>query len=192
MLNSEARERVLEAAEQLFAEKGYAAVRLKDVAEAAGIRHATLYHHVPGGKEALYVEVTERALERHRRGLTEAISAYHGDLRAQLIAVADWLLSHPPVDFVRMRQSDMPTIDAGTAARLSQMALDALIAPIAVAFAEAGERGELASADLGLAAGGAFGLIESMHLLPPDGYGRNRRQMVVELIDMFLYGVVKH
>jgi AcrR family transcriptional regulator len=41
MDESEARERVLAAAERLFAERGYAAVTLRDIAAAVGIRHAS-------------------------------------------------------------------------------------------------------------------------------------------------------
>ncbi|MBZ0309485.1 MAG: TetR/AcrR family transcriptional regulator, partial [Anaerolineae bacterium] len=52
-------------AEHLFAERGYTAVTLRDIAEAVGLRHASLYHHVPGGKEALFIEVTERTMKRH-------------------------------------------------------------------------------------------------------------------------------
>ena len=48
---SEARERVLDGAAKLFTERGYAAVTLRDIAAEVGIRHTSLYHHVPGGKE---------------------------------------------------------------------------------------------------------------------------------------------
>lgn len=51
---SEAHERVLYAAERLFAECGYHTVTVKDVAKAAGIHHASLYHHAPGGKAQLF------------------------------------------------------------------------------------------------------------------------------------------
>jgi AcrR family transcriptional regulator len=66
--SSESRERVLQQAEHLFSERGYAAVTLRDIAAGLGIRQASLYHHVPGGKEQLYVEVTERNLRRIRMG----------------------------------------------------------------------------------------------------------------------------
>jgi AcrR family transcriptional regulator len=191
MLNSEARERVLEAAEQLFAEKGYAAVKLKDIAAAVGIRHATLYHHVPAGKEELYIEVTERALRRHRHGIEEIVARNTGNLQAQLQGVADWLLGHPPMDFIRMVKSDMPTIDTGKAAYLSQLALESLIEPIASTLYQARDRGEIEHQDLGLVAGGLFGMFESMHLIPKEGFGKTRHEMVNELINVFLYGLVK-
>ena len=104
---SAARERVLQQAEQLFGERGYAAVTLRDIAAGLGIRQASLYHHVPGGKEALYVEVTERNLRRHHQGLELAL-AQAGGMRAQLRAAARWLLSQPPMNLSRMVRSDSP------------------------------------------------------------------------------------
>ncbi len=56
--NTDARERVLDAAERLFAERGYASVTLRDIAAEVGIRHTSLYHHVPGGKEAIFAHPT--------------------------------------------------------------------------------------------------------------------------------------
>ena len=63
---SAARERVQATAERLFAERGYKAVTLRDIAQELGIRQASLYYHFPGGKEELYVTVTERGLQAHR------------------------------------------------------------------------------------------------------------------------------
>ena len=46
-------ERILDAAEDLFAEKGYRATSLGDVADRVGIRSPSLYNHFRN-KEALY------------------------------------------------------------------------------------------------------------------------------------------
>jgi AcrR family transcriptional regulator len=186
---SEARERVLQAADRLFAERGYTAVTIKDIAAAVGIRHASLYYHVPGGKEQLYIEVTERNLAQHRAGLTGAINQYDGDLPAQLNAVADWLLTHPPMDLVRMIYSDMPAIDPSEAMRLSQLALDSLIEPITTALAQAQERGEIDHDDLGLVAGGLLGMIESLHAIPATVLTQNRQVMGYSLIRVMLRGL---
>src|SRR3712207_6832093 len=106
-LTTEARERVLEAAEKLFAQKGYTAVTLRDIGAAVGIKHASLYHHVPGGKEQLFIEVTERHLQRHRAGLKATIAEAQPTIQRQLRAAADWLLSQPPMDLIRMAYSDI-------------------------------------------------------------------------------------
>lgn len=55
-------ERILDAAEDLFAERGYSATSLGDVADRVGIRSPSLYNHFRN-KEALYTAVMERLLD---------------------------------------------------------------------------------------------------------------------------------
>lgn len=189
---SEARERVIEVAERLFAQKGYAAVTLRDIANELGIKHASLYHHAPGGKEELYIEVMERTLRRHNAGLTAAIGGAAPDIRARLRAAADWLLSQPPMDLVRMVYSDMPEINAAHAHRLSEKAFEMMITPIRVALEMAQIRGEIRHHDVGLIAGGLLGMLESLHAVPQqafEGPRHSRQWMAYELVDVMLDGV---
>ena len=53
-------QRILDAAESLFAEKGYSGATLRDVAAAAGIRTPSLYNHFDS-KDSLYAAVLERS-----------------------------------------------------------------------------------------------------------------------------------
>ncbi len=59
------RERIVEEAFTLFAERGYHAVPVKDIAEAVGIKDASLYNHFPS-KQALFDAIIERELTRAR------------------------------------------------------------------------------------------------------------------------------
>jgi AcrR family transcriptional regulator len=63
-------ERILDAAEDLFAEKGYSATSLGEVADRVGIRSPSLYNHFRN-KEALYGAVLERLLEAFGAPLAE-------------------------------------------------------------------------------------------------------------------------
>ena len=54
--------RVLDAAEALFADKGFAGTSLRDIAGAAGIQKASLYNHF-SSKDELYNEVLKRGFE---------------------------------------------------------------------------------------------------------------------------------
>lgn len=188
-IHSEARERVLEAAERLFAEKGYKAVTLRDIALAVGIRHASLYHHVPGGKEELFVEVTERNLKRHADGLQQALANAEVNVRAQLQAVAQWLLSQPPMDLIRMTHSDMPAVAPKQAQRLMTLAYASLLEPVVGVMQEAQARGEIKHPDVGLVGSGMVGLIESLHAIPEQYLTKSRLQMAYELIDVMLHGI---
>lgn len=48
------REEIVAAAARIFARQGYAAVGMRDIAEAVGIRGASLYHHFASKEEILY------------------------------------------------------------------------------------------------------------------------------------------
>lgn len=51
------RQRLLDAASELFRSQGYAATGLKQLTEQANAPFGSLYHHFPGGKRALAVEM---------------------------------------------------------------------------------------------------------------------------------------
>ncbi len=53
------RERILRAATELFAERGYEATSTRSIAESVGLNIATVAYHV-GGKPDLYREVVRR------------------------------------------------------------------------------------------------------------------------------------
>ena len=54
--------RILDAARAEFAQRGFPAARLQDIAERAGLTHPTLLYHF-GSKERLYAAVIEQAME---------------------------------------------------------------------------------------------------------------------------------
>ncbi len=54
-------ERILDAAEQLFAQRGFAGTAVRDIAATVGLNPASLYNHFPG-KQELYEAVLDRGL----------------------------------------------------------------------------------------------------------------------------------
>jgi TetR/AcrR family transcriptional regulator len=54
-------ERILAAAEELFAERGFAATSVREIAAAVNLNQASIYNHFPS-KQALYEAVLERGL----------------------------------------------------------------------------------------------------------------------------------
>lgn len=68
------RERILDTAEALFAEKGLIATSVRDIATAAGLTPASLYNHFEG-KEALYAAVLERGIRPLFESLEETPEA---------------------------------------------------------------------------------------------------------------------
>jgi len=66
------RERILDAAEALFAEHGYEGASLRDVASVVGLRNPSLYNHFDS-KESLYAAVLERGIGPVVRSLVEVV-----------------------------------------------------------------------------------------------------------------------
>ena len=60
MTDSATRDRILEAAAELYRRQGMPATGIKQISAAAEVPYGSIYHHFPGGKEAIGVEVIRR------------------------------------------------------------------------------------------------------------------------------------
>lgn len=185
------RERVLNSAEQLFHARGYTAVSMRDIADSLAMRQASLYYHVPEGKEQLYVEVAMRNLRRHQEGIGEAIaSTKNRDVIIGLEAVADWFMNSTPLRLLSMLETDMVALSDENAKDLTRQAYLALFAPIAGLFAEAQKRGEIRTMDPEQLAGFFLSLMDSISYSHTSG----KADAVVEssirdALDIFLNGL---
>ncbi len=72
--SSNSRERVLQAAAQLFRDRGFEATSMREVAELAGLGKSSLYHHVPS-KAELLGEIVERGVDQLMAALEQVASA---------------------------------------------------------------------------------------------------------------------
>ena len=188
--SSEARERLLDTAEELFAQKGYAATTLRDISSTLGLTHASLYYHFPGGKEELFVTVTRRNICRHGEGLAEAIRGGEPSLKRKLQRAARWLLAHAPMDLIRLSHSDIPALQSSSATELMNLVYQEMILRLQKELASAKEGGDIrADSDPGLLAGAFIGLIESLHSIPEFAARRGRIAMADELIEILLKGL---
>ena len=77
-------ERLLRAALPHFADAGYQAARLEDIAAQAGVRRASLLYHY-SDKDSLYAGVVRRAFGELREALAGAMSAEGDDPVAALV-----------------------------------------------------------------------------------------------------------
>ena len=87
------RESILAAAVQLFAEYGYHAAPLRDIARIAGIQAASIYHHYPS-KQALLVEIMETYMQRLIANLERILLDYDNPLQRLNEAVANHIRMH--------------------------------------------------------------------------------------------------
>jgi len=79
------REIILDAAVQLFAEYGYHAAPLRDIARIAGIQAASIYYHYPS-KQALLVEIMQTYMQLLNNS-TERIICEYTDIKQQLYEI---------------------------------------------------------------------------------------------------------
>jgi len=76
------RDKILDAAEVLFARRGYSGVGLSEIAEATGLGKSSLFHHFRN-KPQLYAAVTTRILDQIEARLVRSLAA-GGDPLARL------------------------------------------------------------------------------------------------------------
>jgi AcrR family transcriptional regulator len=87
MSGRERREQLLDVGRTLFAEKGFEATSIEEIAARAGVSKPVVYEHF-GGKEGLYAVVVDREMSDLLERLTQALSAGHPRELAEQAALA--------------------------------------------------------------------------------------------------------
>ncbi len=184
------REAVLDAAEQLFAVRGYTAVTLKQLADRLGMKQASLYYHFPLGKEDLYVEVMLRHLEHRRSVLERLISQSEPSLRGCLLEVGVWLIQQLPLHAGRMFVSDLPELSSDNAAQIEASIYRCVFAPIEGIFIQ--HRHQLKDRfqdDLGFIGGTFLCSLEALYTVKQFG-SKTDEELVSYLVDLLLEGSI--
>ncbi len=165
---SDRRLQLLAAAERLFAERGFLAVRLEDIGAAAGVSGPAIYRHFPN-KESLLVEllvgISTRLLagaREVRSRQTDAAAALDGLIDFHL----DFTLGEP--DLIRIQDRDLAYLPA--AAERQVRRAQRQYVEVWVGVLRELEPG-LAETDARLMAHAVFGLLNSTphSLKPADG-----------------------
>ena len=101
------RERILKAAELLFASRGYAGTRLHEIAHGVGVQKASLFHHF-ASKEDLYRAVLDEGHHHSRVTLEKVLNGADtplGKIRALTEAYVDMVVAHPERTKILLRES---------------------------------------------------------------------------------------
>src|SRR6202046_472167 len=146
------------AAERLFAERGFLAVRLEDIGAAAGVSGPAIYRHFPN-KESLLVELLVGISTRLLAGAREA-SARSADAAAVLDDLIDFHLDFAlgEPDLIRIQDRDLAYLPA--AAERQVRRAQRLYVEVWVGVLRELEPG-LAETDARLMAHAVFGLLNS-------------------------------
>lgn len=157
-LKSDRRLQLLSAAERLFAERGFLAVRLEDIGAAAGVSGPAIYRHFPN-KESLLVEllvgISTRLLAGARR-----VRADNADATAVLDALIDFHLDFvfDEPDLIRIQDRDLAHLPEAAEKQVRKSQRQYVEVWVGV-LRELNP--ELAEADARLAAHAVFGLLNS-------------------------------
>jgi AcrR family transcriptional regulator len=174
---SDRRLQLLAAAERLFAERGFLAVRLEDIGAAAGVSGPAIYRHFPN-KESLLVELLAGSSTRLLAGArevrsrgTDAAAALDGLIDFHL----DFALGEP--DLIRIQDRDLAYLPA--AAERQVRRAQRLYVEVWVGVLRELEPG-LAETDARLMAHAVFGLLNSTphSLRPADGKAARSRAVM--------------
>lgn len=157
-LKSDRRLQLLSAAERLFAERGFLAVRLEDIGAAAGVSGPAIYRHFPN-KESLLVEllvgISTRLLagaRQVRTDSTDAAAVLDGLIDFHL----DFVFNEP--DLIRIQDRDLAYLPAAAEKQVRKSQRQYVEVWVGV-LRELNP--ELAEADARLAAHAVFGLLNS-------------------------------
>lgn len=181
-------ELILDRSENLFREQGYNQVSMRDIAAATGMRQASLYYHF-SSKEQLFVAVRERIFEHHQQGLQRSLAGAGQELRSQLQIAAAWFLSQPPIKFLGMMQSDMPSLSEEAQQHLLHIATQSVFDPIQQIFILAQENQQIRPVSSKLMTGFFLSLIESIHQFQDKCECGDGTMMAEEMISVLLQGV---
>lgn len=157
-LKSDRRLQLLAAAERLFAERGFLAVRLEDIGAAAGVSGPAIYRHFPN-KESLLVELLVGISTRLLAGARDA-RARNADAAAALDDLIDFHLDFAlgEPDLIRIQDRDLAHLPEAAEKQVRKAQRQYVEVWVGV-LRELDPR--LAEADARLTAHAVFGLLNS-------------------------------
>ena len=185
---AERREQLLAVALEMFAERGYQATTMDDVANAAGFTKPILYQHF-ASKEALYNELVSATARDLIRTLSDAAMAEvtpRAMVESALRAFFNVVVNQPQAYRLLFLQS--PSNDQRTALRRVETRITNFVEELIPLESKPDSRRQLAAALVGAAEGAATAWLYQQELAgwpPPDPDEAGR---IAELIGTFAWG----
>ena len=144
MTGSQRRHQLIDIARSLFAERGYEATSVEEVAQRAGVSKPVVYEHF-GGKEGLYAVVVDREMSALLDRITSSLTNNRSRPRLEQVVLALLTYVEERTDGFRLLIRDSPaSITSGTYATLLNDAVSQVASILAGDFTRRGLDPELA------------------------------------------------
>jgi AcrR family transcriptional regulator len=112
MTGKERREQLLDVGRTLFAERGFEATSIEEIAARAGVSKPVVYEHF-GGKEGLYAVVVDREMQALLDTVTGALTGGHPRELLEQAALALLVYIEEQTDGFRILVRDSPVASTG-------------------------------------------------------------------------------
>jgi AcrR family transcriptional regulator len=143
MSGKDRREQLLGVGRSLFAEKGFEATSIEEIAQRAGVSKPVVYEHF-GGKEGLYAVVVDREMRSLLDRITGALTAGHARQLVEQAALALLTYIEDETDGFRILTRDSPVVSgSGTFSSLLNDIASQVESRLASEFALRGLQTEL-------------------------------------------------
>ncbi len=155
LTGGERRRQLSEVALRLFAERGYRATTMDDVAEAAGVTKPLVYQHF-SSKRALYLELVDAVAQELLDAVGRATAAAEGprqQVEMGFAAYFELVVTHENAFRLLYGRNDAEDAELGQALRRVEDAIAEAIEPLIAAGLEPDHRRFLAYAVVGMAEG---------------------------------------
>lgn len=183
---SSTRERILQAADRLWSERGVGGASLDDIARAASVTKPTLYYYFTD-KSALFTEVVCSVLEEHGSGLRTA-SRNGSRARERLVAAVTFLVKARCSGPRLLRDGGVAlTVDQTSQARSA--VFRHFFSPVQQILDDGVRAGELRSLDTAFATQELFNLIEPWTSRDPLPGGRTAHELATEIVGLVYDGI---
>lgn len=185
-LKGTTRERILQAADRLWSERGVRGASLDDIARAASVTKPAVYYWFPD-KNALFTEVISSVLEEHGTGLRSA-TRQGTRARERLVSALTYLLRARCNGPRLLREGGLAlTVDQTSQARSALFRH--FFSPLQQVLDEGIRAGQLRPLDSAFVTQTLFNLIEPWTTREPLPGGREPQQLAREIVDLVVDGI---
>lgn len=185
MSGTQRREQLIQVGRALFAEKGFEAVTVEEVAAEAGVSKPVVYEHF-GGKEGLYAVVVDREMQELLTRVQAALTPDRPKAMLQSVVLA-WLdyISDETEGFRLLVRDSAPGVVQGSFASLLRDVADRVAGELAVEFDRRGYNSKLA----GMYAQMLVGMVTSTGIWWVDVRKPKRDELAAHLVNLAWNGL---